>query len=67
MEELAELSERTFAEREAADFAGEFMDLPEIADHPEDSPSWPRPAAATPRTRTSSPYRHRWSPTTSAP
>ncbi|GFN04446.1 hypothetical protein Smic_30020 [Streptomyces microflavus] len=38
MEELAELSERTFAEHEAADFAGEFMDLPEIADHPEDSP-----------------------------
>ncbi|MYX14147.1 hypothetical protein GTY67_12120 [Streptomyces sp. SID8374] len=42
MEELAELSERTLAEHEAADFAadfaGEFTDLPEIADHPEDSP-----------------------------
>ncbi|CAM5533279.1 hypothetical protein STANM309S_00768 [Streptomyces tanashiensis] len=36
MEELAELSERSVAEHEAADFAGEFMDLPEIADRPED-------------------------------
>lgn len=63
MEELAELSERTLAEHEI----GELTDLPEIAEFPEDSPSWPPPAAATLRTRTSSPYRHRWSPTTSAP
>ncbi len=46
MEELAELSERSLAEHETADIAGEFAgefggdftDLPEIADHPEDSP-----------------------------
>ncbi|MFJ1590647.1 hypothetical protein ACIOD0_10425 [Kitasatospora albolonga] len=41
MEELAELSERTLAEHEAGEYAGEFADLPElpeIAEFPEDSP-----------------------------
>lgn len=56
LEELTELAE-----------LAEITELPETAEFPEDSPSWPRPVAATPRTPTSYRCRPRSSPTTSAP
>lgn len=55
---------------ETMDELVELTDLPEVAESvefAEDSPELAAPAAATPRTRTSSPYRPRWSPITSAP
>lgn len=52
---------------EAAEALEEPADMPEVTEFAEDSPSWPRPAAATPRTRTSSRSRPLWSPTMSAP
>lgn len=51
---------------EAVEAFDDMADLPEVTEFAEDSPSWPRPAAATPRTRTSSRCRRRSSPTTSA-
>lgn len=56
LEELTELAE-----------LAEITELPETAEFPEDSPSWPRPVAVTPRTPTSCRCRPRSSPTTSAP
>lgn len=51
MDELVELAELTDLPETA--------EVAEYAEFAEDSPSWPRPVAATPRTRTSSPCRHR--------
>lgn len=56
LDELTELAE-------SADTTG----FPEMVEFAEDSPSWPRPVAVTPRTPTSYRCRPRSSPTTSAP
>lgn len=61
-----------FVGLEAMDFDAieafdDMADLPEVTEFAEDSPSWPPPAAATPRTPTSCRSRPRWSPTMSAP
>lgn len=52
---------------EAVEALDDLADLPEVTEFAEDSPNLPRPAAATPRTRTSSRSRRPSSPTTSAP